>query len=98
MHQAGFKARDAAAVLAELDLRRRTGERRRRGIDLVIVTRLLIVVHRVFLRPADYFRRAGYAQAEFAGSDTGLNMVRCEALVKRARALFPGAADYARPT
>jgi D-amino-acid dehydrogenase len=36
--------------------------------------------------------------AELAGYDTGLNMVRCTALVERARELFPTAADYAHPT
>lgn len=50
----------------------------------------------VFSRLGERLRIAG--TAEFAGYDTGLNMVRCEALVKRARALFPGAVDFDHPT
>jgi D-amino-acid dehydrogenase len=49
----------------------------------------------VFSRLGERLRIAG--TAELAGYDTGLNMVRCAALVKRARELFPSAADYAHP-
>ena len=49
----------------------------------------------VFSRLGERLRIAG--TAEFAGYDTGLNMVRCAALVKRAQALFPRAADYSHP-
>lgn len=35
--------------------------------------------------------------AELAGYNTEINMVRCEALIKRARELFPTAADYDHP-
>jgi len=35
--------------------------------------------------------------AELAGYNTDINMVRCEALIKRARELFPTAADYDHP-
>ena len=50
----------------------------------------------VFSRLGERLRIAG--TAEFAGYDTTLNMVRCEALVKRAKALFPDAADFSHPT
>ena len=50
----------------------------------------------VFSRLGERLRIAG--TAEFAGYDTSLNMVRCEALVKRAKELFPDAADFSRPT
>lgn len=49
----------------------------------------------VFSRLGNRLRVAG--TAELAGYDTELNMVRCAALVKRTRELFPGAADYAHP-
>jgi D-amino-acid dehydrogenase len=49
----------------------------------------------VFSRVGDRMRIAG--TAELAGYNTDLNMVRCEALIKRARELFPNAADYDRP-
>ncbi len=49
----------------------------------------------VFSRVGERMRIAG--TAELAGYNTELNMVRCEALVKRARELFPGAADYDNP-
>lgn len=50
----------------------------------------------VFSRLGERLRVAG--TAELAGYDTELNMVRCAALVKRTRELFPTAADYAGPT
>ncbi len=50
----------------------------------------------VFTRLGDTLRIAG--TAEFAGYDTSLNPVRCNALVSRARTLFPDAAHYDRPT
>jgi D-amino-acid dehydrogenase len=49
----------------------------------------------VFSRVGDRMRIAG--TAELTGYNTDLNMVRCEALIKRARELFPSAADYDRP-
>ena len=49
----------------------------------------------VFSRVGDRMRIAG--TAELAGYSTELNMVRCEALIRRARELFPDAADYDRP-
>ncbi len=49
----------------------------------------------VFTRIGDRLRIAG--TAEMAGYSTDINMVRCEALVKRARDLFPNAADYDHP-
>lgn len=49
----------------------------------------------VFSRLGDTLRVAG--TAEFAGHRRDLNLVRCEALTRRAAALFPGACDYARP-
>jgi D-amino-acid dehydrogenase len=48
----------------------------------------------VFTRLGDRMRIAG--TAELSGYSTDLNMVRCEALTKRARVVFPGAADYDR--
>jgi len=49
----------------------------------------------VFTRLGERMRIAG--TAELAGYSTELNMVRCEALIKRARELFPNAADYDHP-
>lgn len=49
----------------------------------------------VFSRVGDRMRIAG--TAELAGYSTELNMVRCEALIRRARELFPDAADYDHP-
>ena len=46
----------------------------------------------VFTRLGDRMRIAG--TAELSGYSTDLNMVRCEALTRRARVVFPGAADY----
>jgi len=46
----------------------------------------------VFSRLGDRLRIAG--TAELSGYSTELNMVRCEALTRRARTVFPGAADY----
>jgi len=48
----------------------------------------------VMSRLGNRMRVAG--TAELAGYSTELNAVRCEALVKRAREIFPGAADYDR--
>jgi D-amino-acid dehydrogenase len=48
----------------------------------------------VFSRLGNRMRIAG--TAELAGYNTDLNPVRCEALVKRAREFFPGAAHYDR--
>jgi D-amino-acid dehydrogenase len=48
----------------------------------------------VFTRLGDRLRIAG--TAELSGYSTELNMVRCEALTRRARVVFPGAADYDR--
>jgi D-amino-acid dehydrogenase len=48
----------------------------------------------VFSRLGDRLRIAG--TAELSGYSTELNMVRCEALTRRARVVFPGAADYDR--
>jgi D-amino-acid dehydrogenase len=50
----------------------------------------------VFSRLGERLRIAG--TAELSGYSTGLNPVRCEALVRRAREIFPGAADYSRAT
>jgi D-amino-acid dehydrogenase len=50
----------------------------------------------VFSRLGDRMRIAG--TAELDGYSTNLSMIRTEALVKRARELFPGAADYDNPT
>jgi D-amino-acid dehydrogenase len=36
--------------------------------------------------------------AELSGYSTELNAVRCEALIRRAREIFPGAGDYERAT
>ena len=49
----------------------------------------------VFSRLGDRLRIAG--TAELDGYSTGLSMIRTEALVKRARELFPNAADYDHP-
>jgi D-amino-acid dehydrogenase len=49
----------------------------------------------VFSRLGNRLRVAG--TAELCGYDTGLNTVRCAALVRRTRELFPGAADYEHP-
>jgi D-amino-acid dehydrogenase len=49
----------------------------------------------VFSRLGDRLRIAG--TAELSGYSTELNMVRCEALTRRAREVFPGAADYEQP-
>lgn len=46
----------------------------------------------VFSRLGARLRIAG--TAELSGYSTDLNMVRCEALTRRAREVFPGAADY----
>lgn len=48
----------------------------------------------VFSRLGERLRIAG--TAELSGYSTGLNTVRCEALIRRAREIFPGAADYGR--
>jgi len=45
----------------------------------------------VFSRLGDRLRIAG--TAELNGHDTALNLVRCEAIVRRVRELFPGASD-----
>jgi D-amino-acid dehydrogenase len=50
----------------------------------------------VFSRLGERLRIAG--TAELSGYSTELNSVRCEALVRRAREMFPGAADYASAT
>ncbi len=49
----------------------------------------------VFSRLGSRMRIAG--TAELNGYNLELNQVRCEALVKRAKELFPGAADYDHP-
>lgn len=49
----------------------------------------------VFSRLGGRLRVAG--TAELSGYSTDLNAVRCEALTRRAREMFPGAADYDRP-
>jgi D-amino-acid dehydrogenase len=49
----------------------------------------------VFSRLGARLRIAG--TAELSGYSTELNLVRCEALTKRAREVFPGAADYEKP-
>ncbi len=46
----------------------------------------------VFSRLGERMRIAG--TAELSGYSTDLNPVRCEALTRRAREIFPGAADY----
>jgi D-amino-acid dehydrogenase len=48
----------------------------------------------VFSRLGERMRIAG--TAELSGYSTELNPVRCEALTRRAREIFPGAADYDR--
>ena len=48
----------------------------------------------VFSRLGERLRIAG--TAELSGYSTELNPVRCEALIRRAREIFPGAADYDR--
>jgi D-amino-acid dehydrogenase len=48
----------------------------------------------VFSRLGDRLRIAG--TAEFAGYDTGINEVRCRAILRRAGELFPGAGDASR--
>jgi D-amino-acid dehydrogenase len=50
----------------------------------------------VFSRLGDRIRIAG--TAELSGYSTALNPVRCEALVKRGREIFPDALDYERAT
>jgi D-amino-acid dehydrogenase len=50
----------------------------------------------VFSRLGNRLRVAG--TAELNGYNTDLNLVRCAALVKRAKELFPDAADYDHPT
>ena len=50
----------------------------------------------VFSRLGNRLRVAG--TAELNGYNTELNLVRCAALVKRAKELFPEAADYDHPT
>src|SRR5258708_11712419 len=49
----------------------------------------------VVARLGNRLRVAG--TAELSGYSTELNAVRCDALTRRAREMFPGAADYARP-
>ena len=50
----------------------------------------------VFSRLGDRLRIAG--TAELSGYSTELNPVRCEALTRRAREIFPGAGDYDHAT
>jgi D-amino-acid dehydrogenase len=50
----------------------------------------------VFTRLGDRLRIAG--TAEFNGYEMDLNPVRCHALIARAMTLFPGAAEYHRPS
>lgn len=50
----------------------------------------------VISRLGERLRIAG--TAELAGYSTDLNPVRCEALIRRAREMFPGAGDYDRAT
>jgi D-amino-acid dehydrogenase len=50
----------------------------------------------VFSRLGDRMRVAG--TAELSGYSTDLNAVRCEALTRRAKEIFPGAADYGHAT
>jgi D-amino-acid dehydrogenase len=50
----------------------------------------------VFSRLGDRLRIAG--TAELSGYSTDLNEVRCQALVRRAAEIFPGAADYKTAT
>jgi len=49
----------------------------------------------VFSRLGDRLRVAG--TAELAGYRRDLNLMRCEALTRRASVLFPGACDYTQP-
>ena len=46
----------------------------------------------VFSRLGDRMRVAG--TAELSGYSTGLNLVRCEAILRRTKEIFPGAGDY----
>jgi D-amino-acid dehydrogenase len=48
----------------------------------------------VMSRLGERLRIAG--TAELSGYSTALNAVRCEALIRRAREMFPGVADYER--
>jgi D-amino-acid dehydrogenase len=50
----------------------------------------------VISRLGNRLRVAG--TAEFTGYSTDINKVRCEAIVRRAREIFPGAGDYDRAT
>ena len=50
----------------------------------------------VFTRLGDRMRIAG--TAELSGYNTDLNPVRCDALIRRAKEIFPGAADYGHAT
>ena len=50
----------------------------------------------VFTRLGDRMRIAG--TAELSGYSTDLNTVRCEALTRRAKEIFPGAGDYGHAT
>ncbi len=50
----------------------------------------------VFTRLGNRMRIAG--TAELSGYSTDLNMVRCEALTRRAMKIFPGACDYGKAT
>jgi D-amino-acid dehydrogenase len=50
----------------------------------------------VITRLGSRMRVAG--TAELSGYSTDLNVVRCEALIRRVREMFPGAADYEHPT
>ncbi len=50
----------------------------------------------VFSRLGERLRIAG--TAELSGYSTELNPVRCEALIRRSREIFPGAGDYSRAT
>jgi D-amino-acid dehydrogenase len=65
-----------------------------RAGDVAPVTSLTDEAHKlVFSRLGERLRVAG--TAELNGYDTTLNDVRCEALARRAAALFPGAGDRA---
>ena len=50
----------------------------------------------VFTRLGGRMRIAG--TAELSGYSTDLNAVRCEALTRRAKEIFPGAGDYGHAT
>ena len=50
----------------------------------------------VFTRLGERMRIAG--TAELSGYNTDLNPVRCDALIRRAKEIFPGAADYGHAT